>query len=115
MFRPYIQNFNTVIGVKKRIETDINGAKKPDYIDSDIPIDFCEWKGKGGTESTKAGVLTYSDTAEITMWYRPDIKKRDQILLNNNPDLKYGIISAPENIENRNQFLKFKVQRTGGG
>jgi head-tail adaptor len=100
----------TPIRIQHRDEVDVNGAPDISFIDADNPLDFCNWKGKGGTEIVAAGSLTVSDTAELTMWYRPDITERDRVLLNDDTSQAYEVINI-ENIEMRNQFLIVKVQR----
>lgn len=72
------------------------------------------WKSFGGTETTSNGVLSVEDTAQIVCWYRPDIKS-DCRLVRLSDGAIYEIIGEPENIEMRNQFLKFKVRRVKGG
>ncbi len=72
------------------------------------------WKSYGGTESTSNGVLSVEDTAQIVCWYRPDIRG-DCRLVRLIDGAVYEIIGEPENIEMRNQFLKFKVRRVKGG
>lgn len=114
MFEPDVQNFNTVIKIVKRSETEVNGAPKFAYDDTPTFTCACEWKGKGGDESVNGDAVTHIDTAEVTMWYRPEIKISDRVLLNADTKLVYEIITPPENIEMRNKFLKFKVERVGG-
>ncbi len=72
------------------------------------------WKSFGGTETTSNGVLSVEDTAQITCWYRPDIRS-DCRLVRLSDGAVYEIMGEPENIEMRNQFLKFKVRRVKGG
>ena len=94
------------------MSTTVNGDLYVSYADATPPIDFCSWKGKGGTESVTAGKLIVEDTAEVVMWYRPDITERDRLLLDNNPKSAYDIINA-EDVEQRHQFLILKVRRAG--
>lgn len=68
----------------------------------------------GGTETTSNGVLSIEDTAQIVCWYRPDIRS-DCRLIRLADNSAWEIIGEPENIEVRNQFLKFKVRRVKGG
>lgn len=67
----------------------------------------------GGTERTSNDVYTIVNTGVIDTWYRPDIKADCQIYLCDSGEI-YDIISDPENIDRRNQYLQFKVQKTGG-
>lgn len=88
-----------VLGVETKVHTKID----------DI---FCSFKTYGGTETTSNGVTVVNDTAEIETWYRPDITASSQIRLGAKV---YEVIGEPENIEMRNQFIKFKVQAVRGG
>ena len=110
MYNPLTGPMSTVVRVQTRTKTDVNGAAKFAYTDAGL--DACQWKSKGGTEATRSGVLAYEDTAEVVMWYRSDITIRDRLLLDD--VTAYEIISPPENIEQRGQYLMFKVQRVGG-
>ena len=60
------------------------------YLDSIKPI-FGSFKTYGGTENMSNGVYTVFDTGEI-----------------------WDVISNPENIDMRHQFMQFKVQKVGG-
>lgn len=75
---------------------------------------FCSFKTFGGTETTKNDVISIQDTANIEAWYDPRITSDCRIILAQNNSV-YEIFGAPENINMRNQFLKFKVRRLTGG
>lgn len=89
----------------------IKGVNKKVYPENGELI-FCSFKTYGGTESNVNDQLTVVDTANIETWYRPDITSASQIRLNGK---RYEVIGEPENIEQRNQFLKFKVRGIKGG
>ena len=74
----------------------------------------CSFKTYGGTESNVNDLYSVIDTANIETWYNPAIKSECRIknLLTGNV---YEIIGAPENIDMRNQFIKFKVRAVQGG
>ena len=76
---------------------------------------YCSFKTYGGTESNNNGVYTVLDTANIETWYRPDIKASCRLCFAENTAKVYEIIGEPENINMRNQFMKFKVQSVKGG
>jgi head-tail adaptor len=113
MFKPSAQQLSTAIRVQQRIETDLNGAPDISYVSAPA-IEFCAWKGKGGTESTTSGALTVTDTAEVTMWYRPGISERDRLLLNDDAALAYDVINI-EDVEQRHMWLILKVSRAVNG
>lgn len=89
----------------------IKGVNKKVYPENGELI-FCSFKTYGGTESNVNDQLTVVDTANIETWYRPDITSASLIKLGNK---RYEVIGEPENIEQRNQFLKFKVRGIKGG
>ena len=67
----------------------------------------------GGTENIKDDVYTIVNTGVVDTWYRPDIKADCQIYLCDTEQI-YDIISEPEDIDFRHQYLQFKVQKFGG-
>jgi head-tail adaptor len=81
---------------------------------------WANFKTYGGTEKNDNGIITVEDTAQVVCWYRPDIKSNCRlVLLDGSEDTDnakyYEILGEPENIEQRNMFLKFKVRRIKGG
>ncbi|MCX7570408.1 phage head closure protein [Tumebacillus sp. DT12] len=109
MFKPAgVQQFATPIRVQKRvISHDENGASITSYQDAEPALDFCSWKGKGGTQTD---AFTITDTAEVTMWFRPDIAEMDRVMLNDDESKAYDILNV-ENLDMRNMWLKLKVGR----
>ncbi len=75
---------------------------------------FCSFKTYGGTEMNTNEVFTVIDTANIETWFRPDIKS-DCRIVKVEDGRAYEIVGEPENINMRNQFIKFKVRRVKGG
>lgn len=95
--------------------TKINGVESKVYPSiADGTLIYGSFTTFGGTETTVNGIITIVDTADVETFYRPDIKANCEIALAGSNAI-YEIISEPENIEMRNQFLKFKVRRTKGG
>lgn len=68
----------------------------------------------GGTEREVNGVYSVVDTAIIETWYSPAIKSDCRVVIRDSGAV-YEIINEPENIELRNQYMKFRVQRVKGG
>lgn len=103
----------------------ISGVNKPSYPTIQEALDVKDEKGNrlnlffgsfktyGGTERDVNGVYSIEDTANIETMYRPDIKANCRIAREDGAT--YDIIGEPENINMRNQFLKFKVRRVKGG
>ncbi len=75
---------------------------------------FGSFKTYGGTERTFDGIWTIEDTAIVETWYRPDIKSDCRIAVAQS-GAEYDIINEPENIDQRCQYLRFKVKRVKGG
>lgn len=77
-------------------------------------IFFCSFKTYGGTEKTVNGVYSIEDTANIETMYRSDITGVCRIARAEDKAV-FDIINEPEDINQRHQFLKFKVKRLKGG
>lgn len=76
---------------------------------------YCKFKSYGGTETSVNGVTAVEDTANVETWYRPDITSDCGFCLASNPLKVYEILGEPENVEQRNLILKFKVRAVNGG
>ena len=101
--RLLIPTYETIKGVpKKTFSTFENGE-----------LIFCNFKTYGGTEKVVNDLYSVEDTANIETWFRPDIKADCRIAISSNR--VYEVIGEPENIDERNQFCKFKVRRVKGG
>lgn len=74
---------------------------------------YCSFRTFGGTERTSNDVLVIEDTAVIETWFRDDITS-DCIVKDVN-NKKYEILGTPENINMRNQILRFKIRAVKGG
>jgi hypothetical protein len=109
MWKPNIKQFITAIRIQHRVENDVNGAPDISYVPEN-DIQYCDWKGKGGTESTESGTVVVYDTAEITMWFNPVINEKDRVLLNDDETLGYEIVNV-ENVQQRNMYIILKVKR----
>lgn len=89
------------------------GVVKKEYVPDEI-VRLCNFSTFGGTEREVNGVYSIEDTAEVTAWYAPDLKSGDRIRILPT-GAEYEIIGEPENIELRNQEMRFKVRRVKGG
>lgn len=93
---------------------EINGVRKKVFPKpEDGVLFFGDFRTFGGTETTVNGVLSVEDTATIDTWYMPEITSDCHVALMNGMR-EYSIIGEPENIEERFQFMKFKVKRVKG-
>lgn len=106
--------FNVAMKLLVPVTTSSYGAgKKVFSAPEDSELFYGSFRTFGGTENFKDNVYTIIDTAVIDTWYRPDIKANCQIYICDTEQI-YDIISDPEDINFRHQYLKFKVQKVGG-
>ena len=96
--------------VPKTITT--KGSTKKVYPETGELI-YCTFRTFGGTERTSNDSLIIEDTAVVETWYRPDIKS--DCLIKDADGIKFEVLGTPENIEKRNQFIKFKIRAVRGG
>lgn len=92
----------------------VKGTVKKTFSDpEDSPLMMGSFRTFGGTESTANDLYTVYNTAVIDTWYRPDVKTNCRIYICDTGET-YEIISEPEDIEMRHQYLQFRVQKVGG-
>ena len=114
MYRPSEASQMTTVMMLQQPTTDkAYGVNKSVWRDSSLVI-HANFKSYGGTERISNDILTVEDTAQIVCWYHPDIKS-DCRLKRLADGAVFEILGEPENIEMRNQFLKFKIRRVKGG
>lgn len=82
-------------------------------IEDGIQI-FGNFKTYGGTERDVDGIYSVENTAIIETWFRPDIGSNCRIGVLQTGEI-YDILGEPENINMRNQYLRFKVIQVKGG
>jgi len=75
---------------------------------------YGSFKTYGGTEIDVNGVYSIIETAIIETWFRPDIKSDCRIAVLDTQAV-YEVLNEPENVNMRNQYLRFKVRRVKGG
>ena len=108
-YRPS-EPFSTVIELYNPTIKSVKGVLVKTY--ERVDAINCSFKTYGGTENIVNDVYSVIDTANIETWYRPDITSASQIRLGAKT---YEVIGEPEDIEQRHQFLKFKVRGVKGG
>lgn len=110
---PKAEEMRTVVQLRiVASEEKVRGRVQRTYADSFIFP--CNFSSHGGTESVIDGLLMIDETATITCRYFPEIAANCRIRLLQS-GAEYEIISEPENVEMRNQWLIFKVRRIKGG
>lgn len=90
----------------------IKGVSQPKSYEESEQI-RCSFKTYGGTEQEVNGRYSIIDTATIVTWFTPSIKS-DSRLKRLSDGAMFEVMNEPENIDMKNQFLKFKVQRVKG-
>ena len=106
--------FNVAMKLLVPTSERINGVLKKTFSDPDTSeLFFGSFRTYGGVENLQDGMFTLIDTATIDTWYRPDIKAECRIYICDTSQT-YEIISDPENINMRHQYLQFKVRKIGG-
>lgn len=107
-----IKELHTPIKLLIPTYKEVSGKQKKTYP-KDGDLIYCNWKTYGGTESVVDGILTIIDTADVTTYFRPDIKSDCRVVLLSDNSI-YEILGRPENIAQENKYLKFKVRNIGG-
>lgn len=109
MYRPK-KEFNCRCMILNPTTKKENGKVVKIYSDSGDFIN-ASFSTFGGTESVVNGIYTVIDTANIETWFRPDITSDTRIKMTDGR--VYSVEGCPENIDMKNQFLKFKVKSLG--
>lgn len=106
--------FNVPMKILVPVTTQSYGVVKKTFSDPETSeLFFGSFRTFGGTENVQDGVYTILDTAVIDTWYRPDITADCKIYLCDSGQT-YDIISDPEDVQFRHQYLQFKVRKVGG-
>ena len=74
---------------------------------------FGSFRTYGGTENMSNDIYTVYDTAVIDTWYNSSITSDCRIYICETGEV-YDVISRPENIYMRHQYMQFKLQKVGG-
>lgn len=107
--------FDVAMKLLKPTTTMVKGVTKKAYPDpqSVEEVFFGSFRTFGGTEQYSNEVYTILATATVDTWFNPEIKADCQIYLCDTGET-YQIISQPENIDVRHQYMQFKVEKVGG-
>lgn len=90
----------------------VKGVHQKYYPETGDTI-YCSFRTFGGTERESNSVYSVENTAVIETWYRPDIKADCAVMTQDG--IQYEILGTPEDIEQRHQFLRFKIRAIEGG
>ncbi|WP_458397875.1 hypothetical protein [Anaerotignum sp.] len=106
--------FNVAMKLLVPVTTKEYGVVKKSFsTPEESDLFYGSFRTFGGTERMNNDVYTIINTAVIDTWYRPDIKADCQIYICET-EQTYNIVSDPEDIDFRHQYLQFKVQKVGG-
>jgi len=101
-------------GVAKKTYPTVEAALAvKDEKNNPVNLFFGTFKSYQGTEREVNGLYSILDTAHVETWFRPDITSDCRIARANDGAI-FEIMNEPENINMRNQYLKFKIQRVKG-
>lgn len=106
-----VKFFNTPITILKPTIKTKKGVKVKEYKDFETIL--CSFRTFGGTESNSNGLTVVENTAVIDTWYNPNITSNCNVKTLDGQI--YEIIGTPENIENRNLYMRFKIKAVKGG
>ena len=99
-----VPEYSDAYGVEQKVYPDI----------ADGILIYGSFRTFGGTERDVNGLYSIENTATIDTWYRPDITSNCRIGVPQTGEI-YDILGEPENINMRNQYLRFKVIQVKGG
>ena len=104
--------FNVPFKILSLTKTFVKGVNKQTYVESE-DIYMCSAKAWVGSTKTINNVVTEEDTLTVDTWFIPTLKKNDRIILLDDNSI-WELMTAPENINRRNQYMRFKVVRYYG-
>jgi len=112
-YRPILESTIPLSLLQPTYTNELGVAKKTYPAIDKGEIFYGSFKTYGGTEQVQNGVYSIVDTANIATWYNPDIKSDCRVGVLQTGAV-YEIINQPENVNMRNQYMKFKVKRIKG-
>lgn len=112
-YQPH-QPFTVAMRLLVPTTTMVKGVKQKIYSDVDkSELFFASFRTFNGTEVFNNEVYTIEDTGTVDTWFNPHITTDCRVYIIETGD-EWDIISSPENIDMRHQFMQFKVKRIGG-
>lgn len=107
---PFTVAMKLLVPTEERIQ---GAVKKTFTAPYESALFFGSFRTFGGTENLTDDVYTIVNTGVIDTWYRPEIKANCKIYICNTGQI-YDIVSDPEDIDMRHQYMQFKVRKAGG-
>lgn len=112
-FKPQMP-FDVAMKLLIPTETKVKGTTKKVFPSpEDAPLFNGSLRTFGGTENFSNDIYTVFDTATIDTWWNPEITSDCRIYICETGET-FDVISRPENIGMRHQYMQFKVQKVGG-
>jgi hypothetical protein len=113
-FKPAMP-FDVAMKLLVPTSTMVKGVTKKVFPNPDEIQDvfFASFRTYGGTENFSNDIYTVFDTAVVETWFNPQITTDCQIYLCETGET-FNVITKPENINMRHQFMQFKVEKVGG-
>ena len=113
-FKPQMP-FDVAMKLLIPTETKVKGVTKKVFPNPNDVSDvfFGSLRTFGGTENFSNDVYTVFNTAIIDTWFNPSITSDCRVYICETGET-FEIITPPENIGMRHQFIQFKMQKVGG-
>lgn len=113
-YKPQVP-FNVAMKLLVPTETKVKGVTKKVYPEPEdiAQIFFGSFRTFGGTENFSNDVYMIYNTATIDTWYNPEITTDCRVYICETGEI-FDVISPPEDINMRHQFMQFKVEKIGG-
>lgn len=112
-YRPQ-QPFNVAMRLLVPTTTIVKGVAKKVYSEIDkSELFFGSFRTFNGTENFSNEVYTIFSTATIDTWFNPNFSTDCMIYVIETGE-EWRIISEPEDIDMRHQYMQFKVEKVGG-
>lgn len=86
----------------------VNGVNKISYSDGEYFC--CRMKSYGGREQTINDVYSIIEQWNVETYYNPEVNGHYRIKIVNDGSV-WEILANPENVEMRNKFMLFKIER----
>lgn len=93
----------------------VKGTTTYDFPDPDDvkEVFFGSFRTYGGTDNMSNDVYTVYDTAVIDTWFNPNVTSDCRVYICETEEI-FDVISRPENIGMRHQYMQFKLKKIGG-
>lgn len=112
-FKPHTP-YNVAMRLLVPTSVMVKGVRKDVFSEpEDSWLFYASFRTFGGTESFSNNVYTVISTATVETWFDPRIQSDCRIYIEETGET-YEIINQPENIDMRNQWLQFRIQKIGG-